>query len=81
VGTDHREAVAERDDDGCVDTGELFGQNDVLRDLCQASVELVVPVDTPQVGGRGSIAVDAAQLPAERARRGTRVGELTEGRQ
>ena len=75
---DHREAVAEHDDDRAVDPGELLRQHDVVRDVDAIAGEVVVPVDAEQVARVGGVLVDAGrQRPVDRRR----IGELGERRQ
>ena len=60
VGGDHREAVAEDDDDRAVDAGQLLGQHDVVGHVDAAAGEVVVPVHAPQVAGVAAVAVGVA---------------------
>ena len=64
VGADHREPVAERDDDLRVDPGQLPGEHDVLghRDPT-AAVGAVVPVHPEQVEGMRLVGPHARPAP------------------
>ncbi len=79
VGRDHREAVAEDDDDRAVDTGQVATQHHVVGHGDPAAGEVVVPVHPPQVAGVGALRVGVADETAMVERR--RVGELGERRQ
>ena len=59
---DHREAVAEHDDDRALDTGEARRQHDVVGHVDPVAGEVVVPVDPPQVAGVGPLRVGVADL-------------------
>ncbi len=62
VGGDHREAVAEHDDDRALDAGEARRQHDVIGHVDPVAGEVVVPVDPPQVAGVGPLRVGVADL-------------------
>jgi hypothetical protein len=62
VGGDHREAVAEHDDDRALDTGQARRQHDVIGHVDPVAGEVVVPVDAPQVAGVGPLRVGVADL-------------------
>ena len=79
VGRDHREAVAEHDDDRALDAGQLGGQHDVLGHVDPPAGEVVVPVHPPEVAGVGPLRIGVADLVGMVERR--RVGELGERRQ
>ena len=79
VGGDHREPVAEHDDDRALDTGEARRQHDVVGHVDPVAGEVVVPVDPPQVAGVGALRVGVADLGGVVERR--RVLELGERRQ
>jgi hypothetical protein len=59
---DHREAVAEHDDDRALDAGEARRQHDVVGHVDPVAGEVVVPVDAPQVAGVGSLGIGVADL-------------------
>ena len=67
---DHREPVAEDDDDGARDAGEARRQHDVIRYVDSAACEVVVPVDPPQVASVGSLR-DRRRRPSDDGRRST----------
>ena len=48
---DHRETVAEDNDDRAFNSGEFFGQHNVIGYCHPVSCEVVVPVHPPQVAG------------------------------
>ena len=79
VGGDHREAVAEHDDDRALDAGEARRQHDVVGHVDPVAGEVVVPVDPPQVAGVGPLRVGVADLGGVVEGRG--VLELGERRQ
>ena len=62
MGGDHREAVAEGDDDRRRDAGQGRREDEVLRDGDRsAPVGAVEPVDAEQVPGVGRIRVDSRE--------------------
>ena len=75
---DHREAIAEHDDDRALDAGQRRRQHDVLGHVDPAAGEVVVPVDPPQVAGVGGLRVGVADAVVVDRRR---IGELGERRQ
>ena len=75
---DHREAVAEDDDDRALDPGQLAGQHDVIGHRDPAAVEVVVPVHAEQVA---RIGVGVADAVGAGGIEGRRIGELGERRQ
>ena len=81
VGADHREAVAEGDDDRARDSGQLTWQNDVPRhrDL-SFSIRVVVPVHAEQVEWFGRVRIDAGEGFACRSPDRGGVGQLGERR-
>ena len=78
VGGDHREPVAEHDDDRALDAGERRRQHHVLRHVHTVAGQVVVPVDPPQVAGVGSLRVGVADAGRVDA---AGVGQLGERRQ
>ena len=82
VRADHREAVAERDDDRRLDAGQLARQHDVLRHGCPAGAAPVVePVDAEEVERMGLVGPTPASASQIRAGIERGIGELREGRQ
>ena len=79
VGGDHREPVAEHDDDRARHTRQFGWQHDVLRNVDATAGEVVVPVNAPQVAGVLPLRIGVADVRGV-VERG-RVGELGEGRQ
>ena len=82
VRTDHRETIAQRNDDLGVDPGKFPGQHQMPGDWGEtASVGGVVPVNAEQVARIGGIRVDAGEgivvVPGERLR----VGQFRQARQ
>ena len=75
---DHREAIAEHDDDRALDARQRRWQDDVLGHVDPTAGEVVVPVDPPQVAGVGSLRISIAEAVVVDRRR---VGELGERRQ
>ena len=57
---DHREAVAEDDDDRALDAGERAGQHDVVGHADPVAGDVVVPVHAPQVARVGTVLVGVA---------------------
>ena len=78
MGGDHREAVAEHDDDRALDAGQRRRQHDVVGHVDPAAGEVVVPVHPPQVAGVGRLRVGVADAAGIERRR---VGQLGERRQ
>ena len=76
---DHREAVAEHDDDRALDTGQARRQHDVVGHVDPVAGEVVVPVDAPEVAGVGTLRIGVADLGGLVERR--RILELSERRQ
>ncbi len=77
VSGDHRETIAEHHDDRIVDARDLFRQDDMIRNGDPVAGQIVVPVDTPQVAGIGTLVVG---VPHERRIDSSRIGQLGEGR-
>ena len=46
---DHRETIAEDNDDRALNSGEFFGQHNVIRYRHPVSCEVVIPVHPPQI--------------------------------
>ena len=83
VRADHREAVAERDDDRRVDAGQLVRQHEVLRHRrrCRSRSAPLYQCTRKRFSGCGSSGPTAASAVADRRRDRRRVGELGERRQ
>jgi hypothetical protein len=62
VGGDHREAVAEHDDDRALDAREARRQHHVVGHVDPVAGEIVVPVDTPEVAGVGALRIGVTDL-------------------
>ena len=60
VGRDHREPVAEHDDDRRRHTGERVRENNVVGHRNPVPGEVVVPVDTPQIAGVRTLRISVA---------------------
>ncbi len=82
VGGDQREPVSERNDDPCLDAGELRRQDEVIRNVDEIGpVRAVVPVDPEQVQRVGVVRPDADQRMSYRGGNERGMGELGEGRE
>jgi hypothetical protein len=80
VGGDHREPVAEHDDDGTLDAGEARRQHHVVGHRHPVAGEVVVPVDPPEVPGVGSLRVGVAHpVGVVERRRALELGERRQG--
>ena len=79
VGGDHREPVAEHDDDRTLDAGQFARQHDVLGHVDAIAGQVVVPVVAPQVASVGPLRIGVADVGGVIER--GRVGELRKGRQ
>ncbi len=82
VRADHREAVAERDDDRRAHAGQRLGQHHMRRHVGQAGARgVVVPVHAEQVARVGGVRGHAGESRASHGADARRLGELGEGRQ
>ena len=80
VRPDHREAVAERDDDPGLDAGQLRRQDNVLGHVDQARAStVVVPVHPEQVQGMRRVRLDGGEHLADSIGDLGRVSQLAEG--
>ncbi len=76
VGGDHREPVAEHDDDRALDTGQARREHDVIGHVDPVAGQVVVPVDSPEVAGVGPVQVGVTDLGGVvEARRVLQLGE------
>ena len=82
VGPDHRESVADRQQDASLDAGHLRRKFDVVGHLVgTAAIEPTEPVDPEQVAGVGLVAIEAGQRGDAGRRDGRGVGQLGKGRE
>ncbi len=62
MGADHRESVAEGDDDARLDAGQLGLQHQVRRDRRESpALAVVVPVNAKQVTALGRIGINPCE--------------------
>jgi hypothetical protein len=78
----HRKPVAERNDDGGIDSGERRRQHEVVGDArLTLSARVVVPMNSEQVERVHFVGRDAVDRHANRGRNQRRVGQLRKRRQ
>ncbi len=77
MGRDHREPVAEDNDDGRRDAGQSRGEHDVFGYVDAVALQVVVPVASPEVAGIRALRVSVADFLIVVERR--RIGQLSKG--